>query len=350
MAVSTTFSQPVSSATRTKPLSSRRAGKESGRSWVRLIMAVLATIGLIDTGSITAKRWGWIGSLSCPGGSDGCDKVLGSAWGTLLGQPLSLFGFLAYATVLLLALMPLLRGGLRAPGSEGNRWALFFTSSGMAVFSMVLMGLLVSISNVGKDTFTVAEVLLRKLQGGLGVATVAVYSDADAQAAHVQACDQALHIGGAEAKDSYLQWQRIIDAARQTGAQAIHPGYGFLSENADFAQACADAGLVFIGPPPAAIRAMGLKAASKQLMGQAGVPLVPGYHGANQDPALLQAEADRIGYPALIKASAGGGGKGMRVVEKTEDFAAALASCQREAINSFGSDAVLIEKYVFVEK
>ncbi|MCP9877612.1 thioredoxin [Cyanobium sp. A2C-AMD] len=143
MAVSPTFSQPVSSATRTKPLSSRRAGKESGRSWVRLIMAVLATIGLIDTGSITAKRWGWIGSLSCPGGSDGCDKVLGSAWGTLLGQPLSLFGFLAYATVLLLALMPLLRGGLRAPGSEGNRWALFFTSSGMAVFSMVLMGLLV---------------------------------------------------------------------------------------------------------------------------------------------------------------------------------------------------------------
>lgn len=143
MAVSPTFSQPVSSATRTKPLSSRRAGKESGRSWVRLTMAVLATIGLIDTGSITAKRWGWIGSLSCPGGSDGCDKVLGSAWGTLLGQPLSLFGFLAYATVLLLALMPLLRGGLRAPGSEGNRWALFFTSSGMAVFSMVLMGLLV---------------------------------------------------------------------------------------------------------------------------------------------------------------------------------------------------------------
>lgn len=143
MAGSPPFSQPVRSATRTKPLSSRRAGQEPGRPWVRLTMAVLATIGMIDTGSITAKRWGWIGSLSCPGGSDGCDKVLGSAWGTLLGQPLSLFGFLAYATVLLLALLPLLRGGLRAPGSEGNRWALFLVSSGMAVFSLVLMGLLV---------------------------------------------------------------------------------------------------------------------------------------------------------------------------------------------------------------
>jgi 3-methylcrotonyl-CoA carboxylase alpha subunit len=197
------------------------------------------------------------------------------------------------------------------------------------------------IANRGEIACRVAATARR-----LGVATVAVYSDADAQAAHVQACDQALHIGGAEAKDSYLQWQRIIDAARQTGAQAIHPGYGFLSENADFAQACADAGLVFIGPPPAAIRAMGLKAASKQLMGQAGVPLVPGYHGAEQDPALLAREAKKIGYPVLIKASAGGGGKGMRVVDKSEDFAAALASCQREAINSFGSDAVLIEKYV----
>ena len=143
MAVSQPFSPPVSSATRTKPLSSRRSSQEPGRPWVRLTMAVLATIGMIDTGSITAKRWGWIGSLSCPGGSDGCDKVLGSAWGTLLGQPLSLFGFLAYATVLLLALMPLLRGGLRAPASEGNRWALFLVSCGMAVFSLVLMGLLV---------------------------------------------------------------------------------------------------------------------------------------------------------------------------------------------------------------
>ena len=180
----------------------------------------------------------------------------------------------------------------------------------------------------------------------MGVRTVAVYSDADARAKHVQACDEAVHIGGSAPKDSYLRWERILEAAKATGAQAIHPGYGFLSENEEFAQACADAGLVFIGPPPSAIRAMGLKAASKQLMEKAGVPLVPGYHGADQDPQLLQREADRIGYPVLIKASAGGGGKGMRMVERREDFAAALASCQREAINSFGDDAVLVEKYV----
>ncbi len=197
------------------------------------------------------------------------------------------------------------------------------------------------IANRGEIACRVAATARR-----LGVATVAVYSDADAQAAHVQACDQAKHIGGAAVQDSYLQWQRIIDAARETGAQAIHPGYGFLSENADFAQACADAGLVFIGPPPSAIRAMGLKAASKQLMGQAGVPLVPGYHGADQDLALLSREAEKMGYPVLIKASAGGGGKGMRVVHSAAAFAAALASCQREAQNSFGDAAVLIEKYV----
>jgi biotin carboxylase len=145
---------------------------------------------------------------------------------------------------------------------------------------------------------------------------------------------------------SYLRWERILEAAKATGAQAVHPGYGFLSENEAFAQACAEAGLVFIGPPPSAIKAMGLKAESKQLMEKAGVPLVPGYHGADQDPALLQAEADRIGYPVLIKASAGGGGKGMRAVDQGADFAAALASCKREATNSFGDDAVLIEKYV----
>ena len=197
------------------------------------------------------------------------------------------------------------------------------------------------IANRGEIACRVAATARR-----LGVRTVAVYSDADAGAQHVAACDEAVHIGGSSPKESYLQWARIIDAARATGAQAIHPGYGFLSENADFARACAEAGLVFIGPPPEAIEAMGLKAESKRLMEQAGVPLVPGYHGANQDAALLQAEADAIGYPVLIKASAGGGGKGMRVVEKTEDFAAALASCQREARNSFGSDAVLIEKYV----
>ncbi|GAA6141380.1 acetyl/propionyl/methylcrotonyl-CoA carboxylase subunit alpha [Hydrogenophaga sp. 5NK40-0174] len=197
------------------------------------------------------------------------------------------------------------------------------------------------IANRGEIACRVAATARR-----LGVRTVAVYSDADAQAKHVAACDEAVHIGGSAPKDSYLQWQRVIDAAKATGAEAIHPGYGFLSENEAFADACKGAGLVFIGPSADSIRAMGLKAESKRLMESAGVPLVPGYHGEDQDPALLQREADRIGYPALIKASAGGGGKGMRVVERSEDFAAALASCQREARNSFGSDAVLIEKYV----
>jgi 3-methylcrotonyl-CoA carboxylase alpha subunit len=182
--------------------------------------------------------------------------------------------------------------------------------------------------------------------GRMAIKTVAVYSDADANAKHVQACDEAVHIGGSAPKDSYLRWERIIEAARATGAEAIHPGYGFLSENEAFAAACAEAGLVFIGPPASAIQAMGLKAESKQLMEKAGVPLVPGYHGANQDPELLKREADRIGYPVLIKASAGGGGKGMRAVEQAGDFLAALASCQREARNSFGDEAVLVEKYV----
>jgi len=180
----------------------------------------------------------------------------------------------------------------------------------------------------------------------LGIRTVAVYSDADANAKHVQACDEAVHIGPAAPKESYLRADRIIEAAKATGAQAVHPGYGFLSENEEFAQACADAGIAFIGPPPSAIKAMGLKAESKRLMAQAGVPLVPGYHGADQSPALLKREADAIGYPVLIKASAGGGGKGMRIVAKADEFDAALASCKREAINSFGDDAVLIERYV----
>ena len=180
----------------------------------------------------------------------------------------------------------------------------------------------------------------------LGIQTVAVYSDADANALHVLACDEAVHIGAASPKESYLRGARIIEVALATGAQAVHPGYGFLSENEEFAQACADAGLVFIGPPPSAIKAMGLKAESKRLMHQAGVPLVPGYHGAGQDPLMLRREADAIGYPVLIKASAGGGGKGMRIVAKTEEFDAALASCKREAVNSFGDDAVLIERYV----
>jgi len=197
------------------------------------------------------------------------------------------------------------------------------------------------IANRGEIACRVAATAAR-----LGVRTVAVYSDADAQAAHVQACDEAVHIGGPSVADSYLQWQRILDAAVKTGAQAVHPGYGFLSENADFANACAKAGLVFIGPGVAAIQAMGLKAASKQLMAKAGVPLVPGYHEADQSPALLASEARRIGFPVLIKASAGGGGKGMRIVQQAADFDEALTSCQREAKNSFGDDAVLIEKYV----
>ncbi len=197
------------------------------------------------------------------------------------------------------------------------------------------------IANRGEIACRVAATARR-----LGVKTVAVYSEADARAKHVQACDEAVLIGGPAPRDSYLQWQRILDAAKATGAEAVHPGYGFLSENEEFATACKSAGLVFIGPPASAIQAMGLKAESKRLMEAAGVPLVPGYHGADQDPALLKREAERIGFPVLIKASAGGGGKGMRAVLKAEEFDAALASCKREAINSFGDDAVLIERYV----
>jgi len=197
------------------------------------------------------------------------------------------------------------------------------------------------IANRGEIACRVAATCKR-----LGIASVAVYSDADAHAKHVTACDEAVHIGGSTAAGSYLRYERIIAAARATGAQAVHPGYGFLSENEDFAQACEAAGIVFIGPPVAAIAAMGSKAAAKALMHAAAVPLVPGYHGDDQDPHLLQREADAIGYPVLLKASAGGGGKGMRVVEGSEDFAAALASCKREAASSFGNDRVLIEKYL----
>ena len=159
----------------------------------------------------------------------------------------------------------------------------------------------------------------------LGIRTVAVYSEADAGARHVRLADEAVCIGPAAARESYLVMERILDAARRTGAQAIHPGYGFLSENADFAEACEAAGILFVGPPASAIRAMGSKSAAKALMAEAGVPLTPGYHGEDQDPELLRREADAIGYPVLIKASAGGGGKGMRLVERGEDFAAALA-------------------------
>jgi len=197
------------------------------------------------------------------------------------------------------------------------------------------------IANRGEIACRVAATCKR-----LGIASVAVYSDADADAKHVSACDEAVHIGGATAAESYLRVARIIEAARATGAQAVHPGYGFLSENEDFAHACEAAGIVFIGPPVEAIAAMGSKAAAKALMHAAAVPLVPGYHGDDQNPELLHREADAIGYPVLLKASAGGGGKGMRVVERSEDFLAALASCKREAASSFGNDRVLIEKYL----
>ena len=197
------------------------------------------------------------------------------------------------------------------------------------------------IANRGEIACRVAATARR-----MGIRTVAVYSEADAGAKHVAVCDEAVLIGPAAAKDSYLRGQKIIEVAKATGAQAIHPGYGFLSENAEFAEAVQAAGLVFIGPPGSSMRAMGSKSAAKQLMEGANVPLVPGYHGDNQDPDFLQQQGDRIGYPVLLKASAGGGGKGMRVVERSEDFEAALASCKREAISSFGDDKVLVEKYL----
>lgn len=180
----------------------------------------------------------------------------------------------------------------------------------------------------------------------MGIRTVAVYSDADASAKHVASCDLAIHIGGSAARDSYLKADTILQAALATGAQAVHPGYGFLSENESFALACAQSGVSFVGPPASAIAAMGSKSAAKALMEKAGVPLVPGYHGDNQDPAFLHQQADLIGYPVLIKASAGGGGKGMRVVESSEQFQQALSSCKREASASFGDDKVLIERYL----
>jgi 3-methylcrotonyl-CoA carboxylase alpha subunit len=180
----------------------------------------------------------------------------------------------------------------------------------------------------------------------MGIATVAVYSDADAKALHVRSADEAVHIGPSPAAESYLVGAKIIAAAQQTGADAIHPGYGFLSENADFAQAVLDAGLVWVGPKPASIRAMGLKDAAKQLMRAAGVPVTPGYDGADQSVERLTAEAEAIGYPVLIKAVAGGGGKGMRKVDAPADFAAALESCRREAKASFGNDEVLLEKWI----
>ena len=197
------------------------------------------------------------------------------------------------------------------------------------------------IANRGEIACRVARTARR-----LGIASVAVYSEADAGAMHVAACDEAWLIGPAPARDSYLRAEKILQAAQASGAQAVHPGYGFLSENAGFAQACHAAGVVFIGPPPTAITAMGSKSQAKALMAAAGVPLVPGYHGDDQSDERLQSEADMMGYPLLIKASAGGSGKGMRIVNSAAEFAQALQSARREAKSSFADDRVLLERYL----
>ena len=197
------------------------------------------------------------------------------------------------------------------------------------------------IANRGEIACRVAATARR-----LGIRTVAVYSDVDAQSLHVAVCDEAIRIGAAAPRASYLNGAAILDAAKRAGAQAIHPGYGFLSENETFAADCARAGVVFIGPPPAAIAAMGSKSAAKTIMARAGVPVVPGYHDDDQDPALLAREAARIGFPVLIKATAGGGGKGMKVAASAAEFASALASAQREAKASFGDDRMLVERYL----
>ncbi|HVU30940.1 MAG TPA: biotin carboxylase N-terminal domain-containing protein, partial [Sphingomicrobium sp.] len=181
--------------------------------------------------------------------------------------------------------------------------------------------------------------------GRLGIRTIAVHSDADSKALHVRMADEAVRIGPAPARESYLRGDRIIEAAKATGAEAIHPGYGFLSENAEFAKAVIEAGLIWVGPRPDSIRAMGLKDAAKKLMAEAGVPVTPGYLGDDQDPSNLRKEADAIGYPVLVKAVAGGGGKGMRRVDSNEAFDDALKSAKREAESAFGDDRVLIEKY-----
>lgn len=201
------------------------------------------------------------------------------------------------------------------------------------------------------DTILIAnrgEIACRVIETAraMGVRTVAVYSDADRTAKHVAMADRAVHIGGSAPSESYLKGDRIIEVALETGAQGVHPGYGFLSENPDFVEAVEAAGLSFIGPSAKAIRAMGLKDAAKKLMEEAGVPVVPGYHGENQEPGFLAEQAEAIGYPVLIKAVAGGGGKGMRLVEKPEKFAEALESAKGEAKTAFGNEAVLIEKFV----
>ena len=209
---------------------------------------------------------------------------------------------------------------------------------------------------MSKTTKTIKKILIAnrgeiacrviKTARKMGIATVAVYSDADRKALHVRMADEAVHIGASPAIESYLVIEKIVKAAKDTGADAIHPGYGFLSENPDFVRACQKAKITFIGPSPESMEAMGLKDAAKKLMDKAGVPTTPGYHGEDQSPKLLRAKAGMIGYPVLIKAVAGGGGKGMRKVDEDKDFDAALASCQREAKSSFGNDQVLIEKYI----
>src|SRR5438552_1109723 len=180
----------------------------------------------------------------------------------------------------------------------------------------------------------------------MGLRTVAVYSEADARAMHVAMADSAVLLGPARARDSYLNIEAVIDAAKKTGAEAIHPGYGFLSENAGFAEACAKAGIIFVGPTAEMMTAMGSKSGSKALMEKAGVPLVPGYHGEAQDEATLAKAADKAGFPVLVKASAGGGGRGMRIVRTAGELGPAIVSAKREAKAAFGDDRVLIEKYL----
>ncbi|HLW25807.1 MAG TPA: biotin carboxylase N-terminal domain-containing protein, partial [Steroidobacteraceae bacterium] len=179
----------------------------------------------------------------------------------------------------------------------------------------------------------------------LGWTAIAVYSDADAGALHVREADEAYRLGPAPASESYLDPERIVELARRVGADAVHPGYGFLSENADFAERCVQAGLVFVGPPAAAMRAMGSKSAAKAAMAAAGVPVAPGYHGSDQSLERLKAEAGRIGFPLIIKASAGGGGKGMQVVRSADEVGAAVASAKRLALTAFGDDRLLLERY-----
>src|SRR6185437_8719773 len=203
----------------------------------------------------------------------------------------------------------------------------------------------VLIANRGEIACRIARTAKRH-----GLRTIAVYSDADAKALHVRLCDEAHAIGPAPAAQSYLSIDKLIDVAKRAKADCVHPGYGFLSENAGFAQACIDAGVVFVGPPPAAIRAMGLKDRAKALMEKAGVPVVPGYHGDKQEPKFLKQKAYEIGYPVLIKAVAGGGGKGMRRVDKHAEFEPALEAAQREARSSFGDARVLIEKFISVPR